>query len=94
MDIIFLICVLLLLILYCTYNRNNKKENLTNSEIHKMSTEIVKHKDLVVPGVKYGKIKNNINKMDPVMYNDIYQLSLNNSLNFDNVKSTIRKSII
>ena len=94
MDIIFLICVLLLLILYCTYNRNNKKENFTNSEIHKMSTEIVKHKDLFVPGVKYGKIKNNINKMDPVMYNDIYQLSLNNSLNFDNVKSTIRKSII
>jgi hypothetical protein len=93
MNIIWLIGIIIL-ILYYICKKNNRRENFTSIEINNLSNEILNNKDLFVPGINYTQIKKNIDNIDPVMYNDIYQLALTQELNLNNIKSTIYNNII
>jgi hypothetical protein len=93
MNTILLIGIIILILIYFTCKKNNRREKFTNSEINKLSNEILNKKDLFVPGVKYSKIKKNIDNIDPVMYNDIYHLALTKELSLNNIKSTIHNNI-
>jgi hypothetical protein len=70
-----------------------KKEKFTDQEIKNKTKIIHKNKDLFTPGVKYTKIKNKMQWMDPVMYDDVYQLSLNEKLSISNLEKTLYNSI-
>ena len=68
-----IIAIVLLLLLY---NSFTIKEGFSQKELKVNATELFTNKHLFKPNVKYSKIKNNIKWVDPVLYNDIYKLSL------------------
>lgn len=92
MDDINFIFIVIILIIFINYNKN-KKESFSDEEIKKKSHDIYKNKELFVPGVTYSKIKSNITWIDPIMYNDVYKLSLKEPISISNLEKTIYNSI-
>jgi hypothetical protein len=71
----------------------NKKEKFSDQEIKNKSKHIYQHKDLFTPGVQYTKIKKHIEWIDPIIYNDVYNLSIKEKLSISNLEKTIYNSI-
>jgi hypothetical protein len=85
-----LIYIILLLFLL---RYQNKKEGFTPMDLSQKSNEVLQKKYLFKPGTKYSNIKENIPWVDPVIYNDIYKLSLKEKLTISNLKSTLSNII-
>jgi hypothetical protein len=85
-----LIYIILLLFLL---RYQNKKEGFTHMDLSQKSNEVLQKKYLFKPGTKYSNIKENIPWVDPVIYNDIYKLSLKEKLTISNLKSTLSNII-
>lgn len=85
--------LILLLLIYIIYKDKNIYEKFTPSEITDMSKKIYKNRELFEPNVKYSLIKKKIKKIDPVIYDDVYRLSLDNKLTISNLEKTIYNSI-
>jgi hypothetical protein len=88
---VFVILILLILIFKIFFI--NKKENFSDQEISYKSRRIYQHKDLFTPGVQYTKIKKHIEWIDPVLYDDVYNLSIKEKLTISNLEKTIYNSI-
>jgi hypothetical protein len=88
MKLIVIAILLIIIIKLC-----EKTEGFTSHEIEKKSREIFINKHQFIPNVKYNTIKNALPWVDPVTYNDIYKLSLNNKLNINNIRTTMYNSI-
>jgi len=88
----FIIKLILILLLIYVFICNNK-ESFKSSELIKKSKEVLKKKDLFKPGVGYGKIKKHIKWVDPVIYDDIYKLSLKEPLTIFNLEKTLSNNI-
>jgi hypothetical protein len=88
-DVIFLF--LLIFLLHKLFLK--KKEKFTDQEIKNKSKILYKNKDLFTPGVKYTKIKDKMQWIDPVMYDDVYHLALNEKLSISNLEKTLYNSI-
>ena len=86
-----ILCVILLLMFI---QSDSISESFTNKEIENKSKDIFRYKNAFVPNVKYRTIKNKINWMDPVTYNDIYKLSNDKKLSINNIKETLSNSIL
>jgi hypothetical protein len=67
----------------------NKKEGFTSMDLSQKSNEVLQKKYLFKPGTKYSNVKENIPWVDPVIYNDIYKLSLKENLTISNLESTL-----
>ena len=91
MYMIKILCVILLLMFI---QSGSISEGFTNKEIENKSKDIFRHKNTFVPNVKYRTIKNKINWIDPVTYNDIYKLSNDKKLSINNIKETLSNSIL
>ena len=91
MYMIKILCVILLLMFI---QSDSISESFTNKEIKNKSKDIFRHKNAFVPNVKYRTIKNKINWIDPVTYNDIYKLSNDKKLSINNIKETLSNSIL
>lgn len=85
--------LIILLLIYIIYKDKNIYEKFTPSEITDMSKKIYKNRELFEPNVKYSLIKKKIKKIDPVIYDDVYKLSLDKNLTISNLEKTIYNSI-
>ena len=85
--------LILLLLIYIIYKDKNIYEKFTPSEITDMSKKIYKNRELFEPDAKYSLIKKKIDKIDPVIYDDVYKLSLDKNLTISNLEKTIYNSI-
>jgi len=85
--------LILVLLIYLIYKDKNTYEKFTSADITDMSKKIYKNRDLFEPNAKYSTIKKKIDKIDPVIYDDIYKLSLDNKLTISNLEKTIYNSI-
>lgn len=85
--------LILLLLIYIIYKDKNNYEKFTPAEITDMSKKIYKNRELFEPNVKYSLIKKKIKKIDPVIYDDVYKLSLDKNLTISNLEKTIYNSI-
>ena len=86
-----ILCVILLLMFI---QSDSISESFTNKEIENKSKDIFRYKNAFVPNVKYRTIKNKMNWIDPVTYNDIYKLSNDKKLSINNIKETLNNSIL
>ena len=84
----FVIILLFLVLIY-----KNKTENFSDSEIKSKSRDIYNYKDIFTPGVNYKKVKKKIKWIDPIVYNDVYKLSLTENLSISNLEKTLYNSI-
>lgn len=81
--------ILLLIYVFICDNKESFKAN----ELTKKSKEVLEKKDLFKPGAKYGKIKKHIKWVDPVIYDDVYKLSLKEPLTIFNLEETLSNNI-
>lgn len=51
----------------------------SQEEIRKKAANLYEHKDMFIPNVKYNAVKNKIPWIDPVVFDDMYRLSLKKS---------------
>ena len=85
--------LILILILILILNCSILKEGFTTKEIERKSKEIYFNKNIFKPNVKYATVKNKMSWVDPIVYNSIYKLSLNQKLSINNIKNTLTNSI-
>ena len=85
------IIYILLLLFYICYQ--NKKEGFSSIKLNQKYNEILHQKNLFKPGVKYSVVKKNIPWIDPVVYNDVYKLSLKENLTISNLENTLSNII-
>lgn len=81
---IFYIIILLFIVDY-----QNKKEGFSSPNLKQKSNDVLKQKNIFKPGVKYIDVKNKIPWIDPVVYNDVYKLSLKEDLTISNLENTL-----
>jgi hypothetical protein len=81
------ICILIFIIY------KNKKEKFSSEEIKSKSLDIYKNKDVFVPGANYTNVKQTIKWIDPIVYNDVYKLALNEKISISNLEKTLYNSI-
>jgi hypothetical protein len=62
-----------------------------NYQIKKRATEAYNNKTFFKPGVDYKTIKTQLPWVDPVSYDDMYKLSLNEPLTISNLEGALRK---
>ncbi len=48
----------------------------SKEEIRRKAQDLYNNKDVFVPNVKYGKVKNRIPWIDPVVFDDTYMMAL------------------
>lgn len=85
--------LIVLILIVILHNYAQKKEGFSQMELKKKANEVYENKYLFTTGAKYTGIKNKIDWVDPVIYNDIYKLSLKEKLTFNNLESTLYNSI-
>lgn len=84
------VIILLIILQYQTKNQ----EGFTNQkEIKHKSRELYQKKKLFYPDAKYSNVKSSIPWIDPVVYNDVYTLSLKEKLTISNLENTLSNSI-
>lgn len=87
------IFVILILITIIYYNQKNTEGFSSEQEIKKKALELYRNKEIFKPGVKYYTIKNEMNWIDPIIYDDVYKLSLKENLSISNLENTLYKGI-
>lgn len=80
-----------LLLFFVCYQ--NKKEGFSTNDLSQKSNEVLQKKYLFKPGVSYSNVKENLPWVDPVIYNDIYKLSLKEKLTISNLENTLSSVI-
>ena len=85
--------VIYIILLLYVVSYQNKKEGFTAADLSQKSNEVLKKKYLFKPGTKYSNVKENIHWVDPVIYNDIYKLSLSENLTISNLENTLSNVI-
>jgi hypothetical protein len=85
--------LILILVLILILNCSISKEGFTTKEIEMKSNEIYANKNIFKPNVKYTTVKNKMAWIDPIVYNNIYKLSLKQKLSINNIKNTLNNSI-
>lgn len=87
------ISVILILIAIIYYNQKNTEGFSSEQEIKKKARELYRNKEIFKPGVKYYTIKNEMKWIDPIIYDDVYKLSLKEKLSISNLENTLYKGI-
>ena len=85
--------VIYIILLIFLVRYQNKKEGFTTADLSQKSNEVLQKKYLFKPGTKYSDVKENIQWVDPVIYNDIYKLALRENLTISNLESTLSNII-
>jgi hypothetical protein len=86
------ICKILFLVLLLILLKSNDKEGFTdqyNNQIKNNAIEAYQNKNIFQPGVKYKTIKKSLPWVDPVSYDDMYKLSLKESLTISNLEEVL-----
>jgi hypothetical protein len=83
--------VVILVLMIC--HSNNTERFSSQSEITSKAKEIYEKKHLFTPDVAYSGIKSKLKWVDPVVFNDIYKLSLKEKLSISNLENTLYNSI-
>jgi hypothetical protein len=55
---------------------NSSEGFLSDAEIKQRASELHNNRDMFVPNVKYGQIKQKISWIDPVVFDDAYHMNL------------------
>jgi hypothetical protein len=87
------IIVILLLIIIINYNSKNTEGFSSKQEIKKKAQELYSNKEMFKPGVKYSNIKKEMKWVDPIIYDDVYKLSLKENLSISNLENTLYNGI-
>jgi hypothetical protein len=83
--------VVILFLFLIVINSENRNEGfLSNQEIKMKANNLYKNRDIFQPGVKYGYVKERINWIDPVIYDDVYKESLKNELSISNLENIFK----
>lgn len=90
----YIIKIMFIILLLIFIQSDSISESFTAKEIENKSRDIFRHKNAFVSNVKYKTIKNKMNWIDPVTYNDIYKLSNDKKLSINNIKETLNNSIL
>jgi hypothetical protein len=85
--------ITIIILIFLFFSHSKKIEGFTQKEIKKKAKEIYNNKKLFYPGAKYSGIKYNMPWIDPIIYNDIYKLSLKEQLTINNLESTLYNGI-
>ena len=91
MELIEVIIIILLILIFYSCLKNS--EGFTQKEIKIKAREIHKNKNLFYPGAKYNGIKYSMPWIDPIIYDDVYKLSLKEKLTINNLEKTLYNSI-
>jgi hypothetical protein len=83
----------ILILIFIIYSYSQKKEKFSQKELKKKVTEVYDKKYLFTSGINYTGVKNRIEWVDPIIYNDIYKLSLKENLTINNLESVLYNSI-
>lgn len=87
-----LVIVVLIIVINC-YNSKNTEGFSSKQEIENKAQELYSNKGMFKPGAKYSNIKREMKWIDPIIYDDIYKLSLKENLSISNLENTLYNGI-
>jgi len=85
--------ILIFILIFILINKTQFREGFVSKKTKQKSLEIYNNKSAFRPGAKYTDIKRSHPWVDPVIYDDIYNLALNNSLTISNLEKTLNNNI-
>jgi hypothetical protein len=84
---LYKILIVVILLYLLTINDKNEKFQ-SEADIKKKSNELFKFKNMFKPSTSYSSVKKKISWIDPVIYDNVYKLSLREKLTISNLENS------